>query len=30
MAQLLLQAIGLHAVEGERADYESFQATIAC
>jgi GGDEF domain-containing protein len=28
MAQLLLQAIGLHAVEGERADYESFQATI--
>src|SRR5262245_45210229 len=29
MAQLLLQAIGLHAVEGERADYDSFRAAIA-
>ena len=29
MAQLLLQAIGLHAVEGDRADYDSFRAAIA-
>ena len=29
MGNLLLQAIGLHAVEGERADYDAFRATIA-
>jgi len=29
MAQLLLQSIGLHAVEGDRADYDSFRAAIA-
>src|SRR5215211_5976234 len=28
MAQLLLQAIGLHAVEGDRTDYDGFRATI--
>jgi GGDEF domain-containing protein len=29
MGSLLLQAIGLHAVEGERTDYDSFRAAIA-
>lgn len=29
MAQLLLQAIGLHAVEGDRAEYDSFRTGIA-
>src|SRR6187401_1168590 len=29
MAHLLLQAIGMHAVEGEQADYNAFRATIA-
>ena len=29
MAQLLLQAIGLHAVEGDKVDYDWFSATIA-
>lgn len=29
MAHLLLQAIGLHAVEGEQADYDTFRVTIA-
>jgi GGDEF domain-containing protein len=29
MAQLLLQAIGLHAVEGDRVDYDWFSSTIA-
>jgi GGDEF domain-containing protein len=28
-SQLLLQSIGLHAVEGEREEYESFRAAIA-
>jgi len=28
MAQLLLQAIGLHAVEGERNDYDRFRTTM--
>ena len=29
MSQLLLQAIGLHAVEGDRADYDWFRCVIA-
>jgi GGDEF domain-containing protein len=29
MAQLLLQAIGLHAVEGDRSDYDGFRAAVA-
>jgi len=29
MAQLLLQAIGLHAVEGDRVDYDWFSSTIS-
>jgi len=29
MAQLLLQAIGLHAVEGDRGDYDAFRTTVA-
>jgi len=29
MGNLLLQAIGLHAEEGERADYDAFRATLA-
>lgn len=29
MAQLLLQAIGLHAVEGDKVDYDWFSSTIA-
>lgn len=28
MAQLLLQAIGLHAVEGDRADYDLFRTSV--
>ncbi len=29
MAQLLLQAMGLHAVEGDRTEYDRFRASIA-